>query len=135
MAEIKLQHQIVLKFKNDHPDLGDHLFHVQNEQKTKIGQWTAKAIGIVKGVPDLLFLGPKFKGLEIKEAGSYHDKQHIQNQVNFGRKMIDNGHEWFLVRSVDEAMNFLLDLEGPKGLTIEEVQKMIDQSKNKSIKF
>jgi hypothetical protein len=139
MSEIKLQSDIVREFSRLYPQKRGQLFHVSNERNNKIQAFQARAIGIFTGVCDFLFMegfgmaGIELIGIEIKEPGSYHKREHIEQQVKWAKTLVNCGGYWRLCRSVEEAIScteFNL-----KGLTIQDVEKMLSEQKTKSIKF
>lgn len=143
MSEIKLQSDIAREFSVRYPNKRGQLFHVSNERNNPIQAMQARSIGIFPGVADFLFFDGFdrgiFRGLirlvaiEVKEPGTRHKREHIEQQLEWARILESQGGTWRLVRSVKEAiccteMNF-------QGLTIQEVEIMLKNTENKTIQF
>lgn len=145
MSEIRLQSDITRRFSELFPLKRGQLFHVSNERNNQIQVFQARAIGVFPGVCDFLFIDktPEIKGyltsstilvgIEVKEPGSYHKREHIEQQIEWAEILEANGGTWRLCRSVEEAisctqLNF-------KGLTIENVKELLKSTKNKNIRF
>lgn len=134
MSEEKLQSDIVRKFSELYPEKRGQLFHVPNERITASQKLKAKSIGVFSGVSDLIYVGSgKICGLELKAPGSYHKITHVQQQVDWGKRMEAIGNRWRIITKTSDAIDFI---NGHNfGLTTDEVQKMINESKNKTIRF
>lgn len=142
MSEIKLQSDIAREFSVRYPNKRGQLFHVSNERNNPVQAMQARSIGIFPGVADFLYFEKSFHtdhpsvfmvGLEVKEPGTRHKREHIEQQLEWGRILERQGGIWRLVRTVEEAISCTeLDL---KGLTIQEVEKMLENTKTKTIQF
>lgn len=134
MSEEKLQSDIVRKFSELYPEKRGQLFHVPNERITASQKLKAKSIGVFSGVSDLIYIGNgKICCLELKAPNSYHKITHVQQQVDWGKTMESIGNRWRMITTVSDAIDFINGHDF--GLTTIEVQKMIDNSKSKTIKF
>jgi len=134
MSEEKLQSDIARRFSELYPDKRGQLFHVSNERNNKIQAYRARAIGIVNGVADFIFFEHfYFIATELKVPGTRHERHHIISQVEWGKIWESQGGIWRLCRTVDEALSCYK--MKPKGLTIEEVEKMLFETTTKTIKF
>lgn len=149
MSEIKLQSDIAVEFSRRYPKMKGQLFHISNERNNKIQAFQARAIGIIPGVSDFLFIEsngtsrihmfqePDIRviGLEVKEPGSYHRVDHIKQQIEWAKVLERCGGRWFIVRSVTDAIQ-VIDGNYKNGvLSIQDVEEMINNCKNKSLKF
>jgi len=56
MREIKLQSDFAVEFHNSFPKKRGRLFHVSNERNNKVQAFNARAIGIVPGVSDFIYV-------------------------------------------------------------------------------
>lgn len=148
MSEIRLQSEIARKFSELFPLKRGQLFHVSNERNNAMQAMQARAIGIFPGVADFLYFQkkPGFEvngvdvkssiyliAIEVKEPGTRHKREHIEQQLEWARILKNQGGTWRLVRSVEEAiccteLNF-------QGLTIQEVEIMLKNVDTKTIKF
>lgn len=132
--EEKLQSDIAIKFSQDYPEKSGQLFHVSNERNNKIQAYKARSIGIVPGVADFIFISKKFNvATELKQPGSRHLVAKVMKQVQWAKVWEREGNIWRLCRTVDEAIscyngNF-------KGMTRQEVKKLLKSVKTKTIKF
>lgn len=142
MSEQRLQSDIVRKFSELYPYKKGQLFHVANERNSSKQAFIAQSIGIVPGVSDLIYFECNFtldlsmKGIELKTPNSRHKVEHIKVQLNWGKTLEKNGGHWRLCRSVKEAIYFIDSMGYDEGLTIEDVEKMIQENGNKkTIKF
>lgn len=151
MSEIQLQSKIAQEFSVRFPKLKGQFFHVSNERNNKIQAFQARAIGIIPGVSDFLYMAPYdfeddeanvihtktvLVGIEVKEPGKYHEVAHVRQQVKWAKVLESCGGVWFLVTSVDEAMKAISINRNYKGLKrIADVEKMLDECKTKTIKF
>lgn len=135
MSEEKLQSDIVRKFSELYPLKRGQLFHVPNERITASQKLKSKSIGVFSGVSDLIFIDTDIVNcLELKAPGSYHKVTHIQQQVDWGKTMESIGNRWRIITTTSDAINFMNGNENV-GLTTFEVQKIINESKNKTIRF
>ena len=143
MSEIKLQSEIVRKFSELFPLKRGQLFHISNERNNKTQAYQARAIGIFPGVSDLIFFEYldfikriRILGIEVKEPGSRHKKDHILQQIEWAEIFIANGGEWILVRTVEGAISFISKgIKTDDSLTVAEVKEMVNNCKTQSIKF
>ena len=82
--------------------------HVPNEGKrTTMAAVTAKRLGMVKGVPDLIvfFPGARTLFLEIKDRGAVSKEQRA-----FGQSVQALGFHWAVCRSIDDARAMFMAL-------------------------
>ncbi len=143
MSEIRLQSEIARKFSELFPIKRGQLFHVSNERNNVMQAMQARAIGIFPGVADFLYFqslysnpnagGTNLIAIEVKEPGTRHKREHIEQQLEWARILESQGGTWRLVRSVKEAiccteLNF-------QGLTIQEVEIMLKNVDTKTILF
>lgn len=134
MREDKLQSDIAIKFSQKYPKKSGQLFHVSNERNNKIQAFKARSIGIIPGVADFIFFSKAFNvATELKVPGSRHEVAKIRKQIKWGRTWEKQGNVWRLCRTVKEAMSCY---KGKfKGMTLDEVETMLDSVKTKTIKF
>lgn len=142
MSELRLQSEIAREFSVLFPSKRGQLFHISNERNNQKQAFQARAIGIFPGVADLIYfekehsvdcIGTIVVAIEIKEPGSRHKREHIEQQIEWAKTLEQNGGVWRLVRTVKEAICCTqLDFQG---LTIQEVEIMLKTSNLKSILF
>ena len=141
MSEIKLQSDIAREISVRYPDLRGQFFHVSNERKSQNQAFQARSIGIFPGVSDFLFFnwneekwGIDLIGIEVKEPGSFHKKDHIQQQYEWGSILENCGGRYFVVRSVSDCIQ-VIEGNYENVLCLQDIKKMIEECKGKSIKF
>lgn len=104
-SEMMLQGQCFQWFWNTYPNLRRTLFHVQQKAMNAIEGSRFKAIGVVKGVSDMILVLPKkvvfieFKTTEGKQSAE---------QIDFEHKVTLLQHEYFICRSFVEFKEFVL---------------------------
>jgi len=87
MNENKIQHEIIMWFSQKYPQYRGLLFEVNNNPANAKHAIKRKAMGMVAGVSDLVFIIPKsgkICGIEIKAPNSVHKAEHIQRQFDWG---------------------------------------------------
>jgi len=102
MSESKIQHEIVKALRKT----GALVFSVPNElaKSNAVAMGQAVAMGLWAGVSDLVVVLPgKVIFLEVKtESGKQSPKQ-----IEFERRVKEMGHNYHVVRSVQESMEAL----------------------------
>ncbi len=110
MNEKKLQFNIVMEFSQQRPVEKGLLWSTRNQTFSAKDGMTQKGMGMVAGVSDLIYFKNTFCGLEIKQKGKRHSAKHIKQQLEWGKKITENGGIWFIITSV-EGFWALLDDE------------------------
>lgn len=133
---------IVRKFSELYPHKRGQFFHVSNERNNQRQVFQSKALGIFPGVSDLLYFdnsvtGLSFNfillGLEVKAPGTYHKKDKVRQQVEWGKILESKGGIWRLVTNIEDSISCI---EGNyKGLTTKEVEDLMNLDKKINIKF
>ena len=133
--EQQLQAKIIMSFSQQRPEERGQLWSTQNRSLSLRDGQTQKATGLFAGVSDLLyFKNKKLIAIEIKAPGSRHDKQHIQNQFEWGQTIVNNGGEWYIIRTLDAFWCALTNKEHKDILTLTDVEIML-KTNNKTICF
>lgn len=134
MKEVKLQSDITIAFSQKYPKKSGQLFHASNERNHKLQAFQARAIGIIPGVADFIFFSKDFNvATELKIKGSRHEVARVRTQLKWAKTWEREGNVWRLCMTVKEAMSCY---KGKfKGMTIKEVEKLLDSVKTKTIKF
>tara|TARA_R110002020_G_scaffold471118_1_gene697601 strand:- start:223 stop:627 length:405 start_codon:yes stop_codon:yes gene_type:complete len=134
MNEKQLQSKIVLDFSQKMPDYRGCLWSTRNTTFSQRDGQTQKAMGMFAGVSDLiLFFECRFIGLEVKTKGSSHKYGHIFNQSEWGKQIVLNGGEWYIITSVSEFWD-VVNKKKPE-YTLKKVRELLNQTKTKTIKF
>lgn len=139
MSENQLIFEIVRRQSELFPLKRGQFFHIANERNNRLQAIKARSMGIFPGVADFFYFCQedgqlKMLALELKAPGTWHQKNHIQIQLEWAEIFEREGGTWRLIRSVEEAIS-CLELNY-KGLTIEDVRYMMElDPKKKSIQF
>ena len=141
MSEIKLQSDIAREISVRYPNLRGQFFHVSHERKSQNQAFQARSIGIFPGVSDfILFYWSeeeyriKLLGIEVKKPNSFHKKEHIQQQYEWGCILEENGGKYFIVTTVKQCVD-IINGKYENILQLNDIKKMLDECKTKSIKF
>lgn len=98
-SEAAIQQSCVIWFWNNFPKLRGLLFMVNNNSHSKYEGALMKALGLIPGVSDLLFI---YKGtvycIEMKTPAGYQSEDQIKWQSNVNAQ----GINYYIVRSLDE---------------------------------
>ena len=84
------------------------LFHVQQKAQNAWEGSKFKAIGVVKGVSDLIYIGTGFVAFIELKAGAIQSPE----QKIFEHKVIERGHMYYIVRSLSEFQDLIYELRG-----------------------
>lgn len=109
-AEKIKQHNLVKWFSQEYPKYYGHLFAVNNDTFGIKDAAFKKAIGLIPGVSDLIFMVPKkgvMCGIEIKAPDSYHTIEHIENQLKWGMNLITNKGFYIMTSNIDACKIFI----------------------------
>ena len=147
MTEKQLQAKLILTFGQKYPQYRDLLFEVNNDTFSQHHAAARKAVGMVAGVSDLIFINPyngKILGIELKAENSTHAQKHIHTQLNWGAQITNAGGYYILSSNIEFIMQFIdsiikkNDLENAK-LRIENtvfISQILEQiAVKKTVKF
>lgn len=97
--EEKLQAECFQWHWGTYPHKRRTLFHVQQKARNKMEGSRFKAMGVVKGISDLIMVCPgKTIYIEMKTAtGTQSDEQ-----IDFQRQVEANGQEYYICRSLEQ---------------------------------
>lgn len=135
-AETKLQSEIAIAHSQKYPEQYGQLFHISNERSHKNQAFIAKAIGIVPGVSDFIYVSKKHNAAtELKISGNRHDVSTIRNQIKWGEvwEQQSKKNHWRMCFTVEQALSCY---EGNfKGYTLKQAKKLIKNVKTKTTKI
>lgn len=96
---------------NNYPDKRMTLWHNDNNSSDSIVGNKKKALGVVSGVADFTLVLPNaIFFVEMKtRTGTIKDKQ-----IEFGKKMVQLGHSYFVVRSFHEFKALIQQVYGER---------------------
>lgn len=106
-SEDKMQHELIMWFSQKYPEHHGDLFMVQNTSYSVKHGVKLRSMGLIKSVSDLLYWGELKAALELKAIDSKHDKEHVINQLNWGKKRIEKGDFFMLTNNLLNAKLFL----------------------------
>lgn len=110
-SEHKIQAQCYQFFHNSYPEYRGLLFHVNNKAKNIIEGNKMKALGVVSGIPDLVFVfdGKPF-GIEMKtEIGTLSP-----SQKDIHAKWTKNGAKIYICRSFVQFQEIIKEIISTK---------------------
>ena len=113
MKENRLQYEIVVWFSQTYTHLRGHLFTVNNNTYNVKDAATKRAMGLFKGVSDLVFIVPKcgkIVGIEVKAPNSKHNVYHIKSQFDWGQTVINSGGFYIMSSNSNIIKNFIKSL-------------------------
>lgn len=108
--EDRLQTECVAWFNNYYPTHRKMLFHVNNKAKNAIEGNKMKAMGVQRGVSDLVLILPKSGviWIEMKTATGYQST----DQKDFQVKVEDRGHTYVIKRTLSDFKILIESLLG-----------------------
>jgi hypothetical protein len=106
-SEARLQADCFIWFHNSFPSQRQMLFHVQNKARNAVEGNKFKAMGVVKGVSDLILILPsRVIFIELKtEVGKQSPEQE-----QFQEKVQRRGHLYIIIRSLEEFQEFIMSV-------------------------
>lgn len=110
MNESQHQHSFIMWFGQQYPEHRGLLFEVNNNVYSLHHASKRRSMGMVAGVSDLILVLPnsgKTVGIELKAPGSIHNKDHIRQQVEWGKKVVDNGGFYYITSDLDHLKNVI----------------------------
>ena len=114
-AEDRLQYEIVTAFGQKYPQFRNHLIEINNNTTSAANGVKRKAMGMVAGASDLLFISPFSTTcifIELKAENTKHKTSHIERQLTFGADMVKSGHLFVMTTSrelVIDIIDFLIN--------------------------
>lgn len=104
MNEERMQANCIQWFWNNYPAQRRMLFHVQQSAYNRIQGSRFKAIGVTKGVSDLvLILNGAVHFIELKLPNGVHSEE----QIDFNNKVTSRGHTYVTIRSFEEFKDYI----------------------------
>lgn len=103
--ENKLQSDCFLWHWNTFPEDRQMLFHVNNKGRNAIEGNKFKAMGVVKGVSDMIYIMPgKVLFIEFKAASGAQRPE----QQTFEKKVKERGFNYIIIRTIEEFKKLIL---------------------------
>lgn len=128
--EKKLQAEIVMQFSQCYPHHRGRLFAVNNEAGNNRHAMTLKALGVHKGVSDLIYCDAVLIGIEIKAPGEKHSRKHIESQYNWGLTITNAGGKYYIVTNLASFFSVISGRPDNRTYTLEDIRKLMDESKS-----
>lgn len=107
MKESKIQSSCVIWLWNNHPETRGLFFSVTNNSEHVVRGANRKALGLVPGVSDTIFLW-KGKAYLIEFKNETGVQSNVQK--NWERKVNEQGFEYFIVRSLEQFQDLIHDI-------------------------
>ena len=99
ISEAKLQSDCFIWFWNNYPEQRQMLFHVNNKARNAIEGNKMKAMGVVKGVSDMILVMPgRVMFIEFKTGTGRQSPE----QLHFQQKVEERGHMYAVIRTFGE---------------------------------
>lgn len=111
-SEDQLQAECFQWHWNAYPDKRGRLFHVNQKARNAIEGNRMKAMGVVPGVSDLIYLRPKDEGnlyIEMKTETGVQSKE----QKEFEQLVTRLGYQYIICRSFDQFQSVFGNLTPP----------------------
>lgn len=109
MSEEKIQSDCCVWFWNSFPGERRMLFHADNNSVNQIVGAKKKALGVVRGVSDLILVfNDKVIFIELKTSTGTLSEE----QKDFSKKVKDRGHCYIVVRSFEQFKSIINQLYG-----------------------
>ena len=107
-TEARLQADCCQWFWNNYPNERQMLFHVNNKARNAIEGNKFKAMGVVKGVSDLVLILDQGKviWIELKTATG----NQLPAQKEFEQKVRARGHRYIIIRSLEEFRALIIGI-------------------------
>ena len=105
MSELKLQSDIFQYHWNNYPHERGLLFHVNNKARNAIEGNKMKAMGVVSGVSDLIYLKPGGKPLLLELK--FEDGLQSKEQKSWQIRTQAAGYEYKIIRSLADFIILL----------------------------
>lgn len=106
-SEMAFQQQCVMWYHNQYPELRGLLFMVHNNARTKREGALLKAIGLVAGVSDLIFVYDGFAYfIELKTPTGY---QSIE-QKNWQELIENQGCDYYVINSFEKFKDLIIKI-------------------------
>ena len=130
MNEKQLQAKIVMDYSQLSPEGNGLLWSTRNNTFSLRDGVTQKAMGMTKGVSDLIHFKNKiFTGIEIKIPGAAHKLLHIHDQFTWGEKITKQGGRYFIVTSLFGFWNVINNSDNRTGVyNLEQINELLKES-------
>ena len=136
--EAQLQAEIVREFSQKHPEENGLLWSTRNTTFSGNDGATQKALGMVAGVADLIyFSGGYFLAIEVKFPGATHKVTHVRRQIDWGKKIANQGGEYYIVTSLKGFWDVMGGefFDGPPDVYSLSILEGLMKTTKKTIKF
>ena len=112
MNEDQMQAYIVKWFSNTYPEFRGLLFEINNDTANVKHAMKRRAMGMISGVSDLLFISPQGRvvGIELKAPETRHKTTHIISQLAWGELVGEVGGLYIISASIDEVIMFINEI-------------------------
>ena len=108
-VEERMQSECFRWFWNEYPSLRRMLFHVDNNSWNQIIGARKKALGVVAGVSDMIFIVES--AVWFLEAKT-EDGVQSQEQIDFMEKVMMRGHQYRIFRNLQQFKDIIWSIIG-----------------------
>lgn len=133
--ENQIQAELIREFGVKYPRLRKLLFEVNNDTYSLKHSLHRRAMGMIEGISDLIFIGPgpKVACFEMKAPGSTHDSAHIKNQLEWGALVKQTGAYYLLCTDSKTPMLLIDSILAKNQAMCEVIQEQNERWINESI--
>ena len=143
MTESQLQHQLIMWFSQSYPQFNGLLFEVNNDTYNVNHAQHRRAMGMVRGVSDLLLVSPHtgvITAIELKAPGSKHKTEHIKRQLEWGETVINAGGNYIMSSDLYTLQTVIkMIVEENRHISINKIfnhlKEIVDNTDKKTINF
>lgn len=126
MTEKQLQAKLVMKFSQLYPLRNGLLFAVNNEANSDKQAMTLKALGVYRGVSDLVYFHDSvFTAIELKIPGAKHSRRHILNQYEWGLKVDLTGGNYYIATNQESFFSIIEGRPDMRVYTLDRIRDLL----------
>jgi len=135
MTESKLQSLMVVEFSQKRPNEKGLLWSTRNTTLSVRDGQKQKAMGMVAGVSDLIHYKVSILNcMEVKLPGAKHNKEHIQSQYDWGKKIEVQGGKYYIITSLHGFWSVINGFDIEKDVyTLQQIKELLDEGKSKIV--
>lgn len=111
LTEEQMQAECILWFWNTYPEQRRMLYANNNNSHNRIAGNKARSVGVTAGVSDLTFIA---SGMVFFIEMKLPKGTQSNEQIDFEAKVLDRGHPYVIIRSVENFKSFICNLIGAK---------------------
>jgi len=129
MTEKQFQAKLVMEFSQMYPQRNGLLFAVNNEANSNKQAMALKALGVCKGVSDLIYCNNQFTGIELKVPGAKHSRNHILSQYDWGCGIALQGGNYYIATNRDSFFSIIHGDIDSRVYTLDRIKALLETSR------